>query len=152
MGLEKFTPEKRSITITDESDTVSSTVSVAQADGQSSEDLKIEAKSAVLIDGASGDVLYESEPYKHLPPASVTKVMTLLLILEGVDSEKIKLNDKVVISERAAGMGGSQMYMEPGEKHTVEELLKGVIMVSANDGCVAHKNQAVWEHNQYEIK
>ena len=77
--------------------------------------------------------------------------MTLLLILEACDSGKISLDDKVTVSERAAAMGGSQMYMEPGEQHTVEELLKGVIMVSANDGCVAFKNMQFREQNKNSI-
>ena len=105
--------------------------------GENGQSLKIDAKSAVLIDGSSGRVLFAQNEKEHLPPASVTKVMTLLLVLEGCESGKISLDDKVTVSERAASMGGSQMYMEPGEQHTVEELIKGVIMVSANDGCVA---------------
>lgn len=133
MGVEKFLTETRSVKIFDETAEVSgeSIASPKEAD------IRIDAKSAVLIDGSSGKVLLAQNEKKHLPPASVTKVMTLLLVLEGCDSGKISLDDKVTISERAAGMGGSQMYMEPGEKHTVEELLKGVIMVSSNDGCVA---------------
>ncbi len=108
----------------------------AQGDGETL-DPGVSAKAAILIDGSSGKVIYEKESHKHLPPASVTKVMTLLLIMEGCDTGKISMDDEVVISENAAGMGGSQMYMEPGEKHTVEELVKGIIMVSANDACVA---------------
>ena len=99
--------------------------------------MKIDAKAAVLIDGNSGRVLFAQNAKKHLPPASVTKVMTLLLLLDACDKGKIATDDKVTISENAASMGGSQMYLEPGEQHTVEELLKGVIMASANDGAVA---------------
>ncbi len=148
MGLDKFVPEERSVTIVDESASVSESVAVLQDEAVSGEEdssgpggkdggLDINAKSAILIDGSSGKVLFAMNEKEHLPPASVTKVMTLLLILEGCESGKISTEDEVIISERAASMGGSQMYMEPGEKHTVEELLKGVIMVSANDGCVA---------------
>ena len=86
--------------------------------------MKVKAKAAVLMDAVSGEVLFAQNAHKKLPPASVTKVMTMLLILEGCDSGKIRLSDTVTISERAASMGGSQMYMEPGEQHTVEELLK----------------------------
>lgn len=129
MGIEQYKMKERKLTIVDESTQVSA--SAAQ------NELKIKAKAAVLIDGSSGQVLYEQNAHKHLPPASVTKVMTLLLVMEGCESGKISYDDQVTISERAAGMGGSQMYMEQGEQHTVEELLKGVIMVSANDGCVA---------------
>jgi len=100
-------------------------------------DFQVEAKGAVLIDADSGKVLFEQSPHEELPLASVTKVMTMLLVMEDVEKGKITLEDEVTISERAASMGGSQMYMEVGEKHKVEELLKGVAMASANDGCVA---------------
>lgn len=135
MGVDKFNPEKRSLTIVEGPDSVTTAVE-AQGDGETL-DPGVSAKAAILIDGSSGKVIYEKESHKHLHPASVTKVMTLLLIMEGCDTGKISMDDEVVISENAAGMGGSQMYMEPGEKHTVEELVKGIIMVSANDACVA---------------
>lgn len=134
MGIDKFTTESRSLRIAEEDRLVEAAAKPASDEDT---DLKIDGKAAVLIDGMSGRVLFEQDAKKHLPPASVTKVMTLLLVAEAVDSGKIKLTDKVVISENASDMGGSQMYMEPGEKHTVEELLKGVIMASANDGAVA---------------
>lgn len=100
-------------------------------------DFDIKAKAAVLVDADTGRVLFQKNSHEELPFASVTKVMTMLLVMEAIDDGKISLDDEVTISERAASMGGSQMYMEFGEKHTVEELLKGVAMVSANDGCVA---------------
>lgn len=134
MGIRSFSPEKRTITIVEEAAPASS---VAVDDPNAAGKLKIKAGAAVLIDGRSGEVLFAQNAKKHLPPASVTKVMTLLLIAEGCRSGKISMDDEVTISETAAGMGGSQMYMEAGETHTVEELLKGVIMASANDGCVA---------------
>lgn len=133
MGVQNFMPKERSLTIVEDYKAQAASNAVAV----SGENLKVRAKSAVLIDGSSGKVLFAQNEKKHLPPASVTKVMTLLLVLEGCESGKISYDDKVTVSERAASMGGSQMYMEPGEQHTVEELLKGVIMVSANDGCVA---------------
>lgn len=98
---------------------------------------EVAAKGAILIDGDTGKVLFQQNSHEELPLASVTKVMTMLLVMEDVQKGKITLEDEVTISERAASMGGSQMYMEVGEKHTVEELLKGVAMASANDGCVA---------------
>lgn len=131
MGVNQFMPEERSINIIEGSQPVSQTVAV------SNDKMKVAAKAAILIDGNSGSVLFAQNEKKPLPPASVTKVMTILLVLESCDNGKINLDDKVTISEHAASMGGSQMYMEAGEQHTVEELLKGVIMVSANDGCVA---------------
>ena len=99
--------------------------------------LRSRRRGAVLVDAESGEVLFEQDAHKELPLASVTKVMTMLLVVEAVDSGKITLDDSVTISERAASMGGSQMYMEAGETHTVAELMEGVAMASANDGCVA---------------
>lgn len=99
--------------------------------------LNLASKSAVLIDVGSGQVLYEQNSHEKLPPASVTKVMTLLLIGEALDSGKIKLTDKVQISERASEMGGSQIFLEPGEIQTVENLIKGIAVASGNDACVA---------------
>ncbi len=97
----------------------------------------VAAKAAVLIDAESGEVLFQQDAHKELPLASVTKVMTMLLVMEAVESGRITLDEQVTISERAASMGGSQMYMEPGETHSVAELMEGVAMASANDGCVA---------------
>lgn len=97
----------------------------------------INARSAILIDGSTGTVLYEKNIHESFPPASVTKIMTMLLIMESLDSGKITLEDKVVISERASSMGGTQLYVEPGEIKTVEELMKGIAIRSANDACVA---------------
>lgn len=99
--------------------------------------LKIDGKSAALIDVGSGKILYEQNSHESLPPASVTKVMTMLLALEAVDRGQIAMDDAVTISERAASMGGSQMFMEAGETQTVETLLKGMAICSANDACVA---------------
>jgi D-alanyl-D-alanine carboxypeptidase (penicillin-binding protein 5/6) len=99
--------------------------------------MEVDAKSAVLIDSGSGAVLFEKNSHDRLPPASVTKVMTMLLIMEALDEGRISLEDTVAISERAAGMGGSQMYMEPGERHKLETLMTGIAVASANDACVA---------------
>ena len=98
---------------------------------------KVEAKGAILIDAETGEILLQQDAHKELPFASVTKVMTMLLVMEACESGKITLDDEVTVSERAASMGGSQMYMEPGEIHKVRELMEGVAMASANDGCVA---------------
>lgn len=99
--------------------------------------MTVDAKSAVLIDAGTGTLLFEQNAHEQLPPASVTKVMTMLLIMEAVDRGQISLEDTVTISERAASMGGSQMFMEPGEQHPLETLMQGIAIVSANDGCVA---------------
>lgn len=99
--------------------------------------LEISSKSAILMDVSTGQILYEKNAHDKLPPASVTKVMTMLLICEALDSGKIKLDDKVQISENAASMGGSQIFLEPGETQDINTLLKGIAVASANDGCVA---------------
>ena len=98
---------------------------------------EVNAKSAVLMDSESGEVLYAKNADEALPPASVTKIMTLLLVMEAVDSDIISLDDMVTVSENAASMGGSQVYLEPGEEMTVEEMLKCVVVSSANDAAVA---------------
>ncbi len=101
------------------------------------EEFDINAKSAILIDGKSGDVIYEKNSHEKLPPASVTKIMTMLLTMEAIERGDIHLEDKVTISARAESMGGSQLYLETGEQQTVESLLKGIAISSANDACVA---------------
>jgi len=94
------------------------------------------AQSAVLMDG-NGTVLYEKDPHKPLPPASVTKIMTLLLAVEAVEQGRIKLTDDVYTSENSWRQGGSQIWLEPGEKMTVREMLTAIAVVSANDAAVA---------------
>ena len=96
-----------------------------------------DAKSLILMEAETGRVLYEKDADLTLPPASVTKVMTMLLIMEAIDSGLIKYEDMVSVSENAASMGGSQVFLEPGEQMSVHELLKCVVVASANDACVA---------------
>lgn len=100
-------------------------------------DLGLNAKSAILMEESTGNILYESNPDERLPIASVTKVMTMLLIMEAVDSGKISLDDMVTVSENAMSYGGSTMLLETGEQLTVNDMLKGIAVASANDGCVA---------------
>ena len=100
-------------------------------------DLGLNAKSAILMEESTGIILYESNPDERLPIASVTKVMTMLLIMEAVDSGKISLDDMVTVSENAMSYGGSTMFLETGEQLTVNDMLKGIAVASANDGCVA---------------
>lgn len=99
--------------------------------------LETTALSAVLMDACSGKVLFGKEGDKELPMASVTKIMTLLLAIEAVDQGKFKLSDRVVASEYAWEMGGSQIYLEPGEEMSLEEILLAVAVGSANDASVA---------------
>lgn len=100
-------------------------------------DLGLNAKSAILMEESTGNILYESNPDERLPIASVTKVMTMLLIMEAVDSGKISLDDMVTVSENTMSYGGSTMFLETGEQLTVNDMLKGIAVASANDGCVA---------------
>ena len=99
--------------------------------------LEINAKSAVLMDAETGTVLYMKDAAESLPPASVTKIMTLLLVAEAIDNGSISLDDKVCVSSDAASMGGSQIFLKEGEEFTVEELLKSTVIASANDAAVA---------------
>jgi len=94
------------------------------------------AVSAILMD-ENGTILFEKDPHKRLPPASVTKVMTLLLAIEALEQGRIQLADEVITSEHAWRQGGSQIWLEPGEKMTVKELMTAVAVVSANDAAVA---------------
>ncbi len=98
---------------------------------------KYDAKSVILMEAETGTVLYEENSDLPLPPASVTKVMTMLLVMEAVDSGQIKLTDMVTVSANAAGMGGSQVYLEENEQMSVDDMLKCVVVSSANDACVA---------------
>ena len=100
-------------------------------------DLLIDAKSSILIEPQTGKVLFEHNPDERLALASVTKVMTILLIYDALSQEKIKWGDMVSISSHAASMGGSQVFLEEGEQQTVRDLTKSVIIASANDAAVA---------------
>ena len=99
--------------------------------------IETDASSVILIEASTGAVLYEKNPDTPLPPASVTKVMTMLLVMEAIDGGKISYEDTVTVSANAASMGGSQVYLEVGEQMSVHELLKCVVVSSANDACVA---------------
>ena len=96
-------------------------------------ELNVAAKSAVLMDVATGSILYEQNPHEALAPASVTKVMTMLLIMEAIDSGKIGWNDSVTASEAAAAKGGSQIYLKVGETMSVSDMVKSISVSSAND-------------------
>ena len=97
----------------------------------------VDAPSAVLMERVSGTVLFEKNAHERLAPASVTKVMTMLLTAEALDRGQVRLEDEVVTSEHAASMGGSQIYLEPGERMTLHDMLKSIAVSSANDACVA---------------
>lgn len=99
--------------------------------------LDIDAVGVILMEAATGRILYEKDSDIALPPASVTKVMTMLLVMEAIDGGVIDLTDIVQTSENAASMGGSQIYLKVGEEMTVEDMLKSVVIASANDAAVA---------------
>ncbi|NLC95736.1 MAG: D-alanyl-D-alanine carboxypeptidase [Bacilli bacterium] len=101
------------------------------------DDFVKEAKSAILIEVNTGKVLYEKNAHEKRSPASMTKIMAIYLVLEAIDKGQIKWDDVVTVSEHAASYGGSQVYLEPGEKMTVEDLFKCMVIASANDATVA---------------
>ncbi|QAS50714.1 D-alanyl-D-alanine carboxypeptidase family protein [Halobacillus litoralis] len=110
---------------------------IIQAEEKASSEIVNSAESAILMEKNSGMTLYDKDSDKKLPPASMTKVMTLLLIMEELDKGNIKLEDTIRISEHAASMGGSQIFLEAGEEMNVEDLLKGIAVASGNDASVA---------------
>ena len=99
------------------------------------ENKEIEVKSSILMNLDTGEVIKENNAYEHLSPASVTKLMSILLILEAIDSGKIKLTDEVAATQTAVSKGGSQIWLEVGEKMSVNDLFKAVVIASANDAC-----------------
>ena len=100
------------------------------------DDMKLSAESAVLMEASTGKILYEKNKDKALAPASMTKMMTLLVTMEKVDEGIVHLNDKVVVSKNASDMGGSQVYLEEGATYKLEDIIKAVSIASANDGAV----------------
>ncbi|ENH97392.1 D-alanyl-D-alanine carboxypeptidase [Gracilibacillus halophilus YIM-C55.5] len=112
-------------------------VSEQNESDQSDSGLASHSKSAILMERDTGKVLFEKNADEPLPPASMTKVMTMLLIMEALEEETITLNEKVRISENAASLGGSQIFLEAGEEMTIKDLLKGVAVASGNDASVA---------------
>ncbi len=102
-----------------------------------SADFDVDAEAAVLMEASTGKILYEKNPDEALPPASVTKIMTLLLVMEALDNGTVKLDDIVNVSGYAASMGGSQVFLEEGEQMKLEDLLKCTVIASANDAAVA---------------
>ncbi len=109
----------------------------AEKNGQEPLNLAPEAESAILMERDTGEILFDKNAEEKLPPASMTKVMTLLLIMEQLENGNLTYEETVRVSERAASMGGSQIFLEEGEEMTVEDLLKGVAIASGNDASVA---------------
>lgn len=112
--------------------TVMSVIVPVKADGP-----EIEAPCAVLMEASTGQIIYEKNANESMRPASITKIMTLILIFDAIKEDKISLEDTVTVSEHAASMGGSQVFLEPGETQSVETMIKCIAIASANDACVA---------------
>lgn len=112
----------------------------ADPDSGNPDSIELSAPSAVLMEASTGQIIYEKDADSARPPASVTKVMTLLLIFDSLEEGRITLEDEVTTSEYAASMGGSQVFLEPGEVQTVETMIKCISVASANDACVPFKN------------
>ncbi len=110
-------------------------------------DISVSAPSALLMEASTGQVIYEKEPHASLHPASITKIMTMILIFDALEEGKITLEETVTVSEYAASMGGSQVFLEPGETQTVETMLKCISIASANDACVAMAEH-IWGSEQ----
>jgi len=104
------------------------------------------AKSAIMIESTTGEILYSKNPHERLAPASMTKMMSLIIIMENIEKGNLNFNDTIVISKNAASMGGSQIYLEPNELMSVQDLLKGICIASGNDATVTKKQlQAIRE-------
>ena len=108
-----------------------------------SSDLAPNSKSAILLDASTKTILFKKNEQEKLAPASMTKVMSMLLIMEAIDNGNLSLDDDVTISENAASMGGSQVYLQAGETYKVKELLKGIAVASGNDVVVVKKQRQV---------
>lgn len=104
---------------------------------EQSNGINLESESAILMEASTGMIIYEKDADKSLAPASITKIMTLILIFDAINEGKIYLTDEVTVSEHAASMGGSQVYLEAGETQNVDTMIKCISMASANDACVA---------------
>ena len=128
------TPKMSSKNVYSDTDILPKSVSTAT---DAYPDLGLTCRSAILMEASTGTVLYAHNPDEALPPASVTKVMTLLLVMEAIDSGRLKYTDTVTASANAASMGGSQIYLKEGETMCAEDLLKSVVIASANDAAVA---------------
>lgn len=111
--------------------------SISQQSEMPLETLDIPAKSSILMEASTGQIVYDNNSHEAMPPASITKIMTLLLVMESIDNGSIALTDMVTCSENAASMGGTQIWLEPGETMSVDDLIKATAVVSANDASLA---------------
>ena len=118
-------------------------ISIPLVKGEETEDLAPNAKSAIMIEASTGEILFQKNKDEKLAPASMTKMMSMLLIMEEIENGNLKWNEMITTSEKASSMGGSQIFLKVGEKMTVEDLLKGVAIASGNDVVVTKKQSQV---------
>lgn len=121
--------------------------SEAPAEQPPAEEVTVSAPSVALMEASTGQIIYEKDAHTSLHPASITKIMTMILIFDALEEGKISLEDTVTVSEYAASMGGSQVFLEAGETQTVETMLKCISVASANDACVAMAEH-IWGSEQ----
>ena len=119
--------------VTSTENSIQESINTSTSNENSTNPLNLESESAILIEQTTGKVLYAHNEHEQLRPASVTKIMSILLIMEALDSGQISLADSVPCSENAASMGGSQIWLDPKETLTVDEMLKAICVASAND-------------------
>lgn len=117
--------------------TLLSTSEAAPQQPPTTEEVSVSAPSVALMEASTGQIIYEKDAHTSLHPASITKIMTMILIFDALEQGKISLEDTVTVSEYAASMGGSQVFLEQGETQTVETMLKCISVASANDACVS---------------
>lgn len=118
-------------------------ISIPLVKAEEVEDLAPNAKSAIMIEASTGEILFQKNKDEKLAPASMTKMMSMLLIMEEIENGNLKWDEMITASEKASSMGGSQIFLKVGEKMTVEDLLKGVAIASGNDVVVTKKQSQV---------
>lgn len=133
---------------------LSSWLPVSQTEPQKppAPEISVSAPSVVLMESSTGQIIYEKDPDTLRHPASITKIMTMILIFDSLECGKISLKDTVTVSEYAASMGGSQVFLEPGETQTVETMLKCISVASANDACVAMAEHICGSEQEFVAK
>lgn len=124
-------------------------ISIPLVKAEETEDLAPNAKSAIMIEASTGEILFQKNKDEKLAPASMTKMMSMLLIMEEIENGNLKWNEMITTSEKASSMGGSQIFLKIGEKMTVEDLLKGVAIASGNDAVVALAERVSGSEEQF---
>lgn len=124
-------------------------ISIPLVKAEETEDLAPNAKSAIMIEASTGEILFQKNKDEKLAPASMTKMMSMLLIMEEIENGNLKWDEMITTSEKASSMGGSQIFLKAGEKMTVEDLLKGVAIASGNDAVVALAERVSGSEEQF---